>query len=148
NKAIDFYNQALAIKGAETYPKQRVEESKKLLAEQKAAELAAAELAAKDKDYNDDITKADKAFSQGAYRDAKALYQNALALKDDQYPRKRIAEVDAKLEALALAEREKENAAKLEADFRAKIDKGNAALGAESYQAAREHFNGALALKP
>lgn len=147
DEAIKLYNDALVVKPTESYPKERIAESQKLLDAKKAAEREAEALAEKDKAYNDAIAKADAAYTKGAWRDAKALYQNALAHKDDPHPKKRIAEIDIKLEENALAQKELENAARLEAEFKMKVDKGLAALSAENFDMAKGHFSEALAIK-
>ncbi len=99
--AIKLYNQALVLYPNETYPKDKIAEANKAIADAEAKN-------ALDKQYNDAIAAADKLFGSEKWTEAKAGYTKALALKQEQYPKDQIAKVDAKLaEIEAKAEADK-----------------------------------------
>tara|TARA_R110001592_G_scaffold359340_3_gene665649 strand:- start:3067 stop:6597 length:3531 start_codon:yes stop_codon:yes gene_type:complete len=88
--AIGNYNKALTIKPSEAYPKDKIAEANKAIADAEAKN-------ALDKQYNDAISAADKLFGSEKWTEAKAGYTKALSLKQEQYPKDQIAKVDAKL---------------------------------------------------
>ncbi|MCK6649301.1 MAG: hypothetical protein L6Q66_06580, partial [Bacteroidia bacterium] len=135
------FNEAVALKATEQYPKDKIKEIDQLIAK----EMSAKQLEDK---YNAAIAKGDKALSAKDYVTAKAGYSEALALKaSEQYPKDKLAEVD---KALADAAAEKEKLAKekeLETKYKAAVAKGDAALKLKTYDAAKAAYNEALTLK-
>lgn len=146
--AIAAYQEALALKPSEDYPKNRLKESQELFAKQKLEREAAAALAAKDKQYNDEIAKADAAYAKNEFTNARALYQNALKYKDDAYPKSKLKEIEIRLADLALEQEKKQKQAQIDAAYADKIDKANTAFNAQNYQLAEQHYQAALGIKP
>ncbi|MEX2595740.1 MAG: hypothetical protein WEC59_02335 [Salibacteraceae bacterium] len=146
-EAIGLYSKALELKPEEAYPKQRKKESQELFAKEREAEDAANQLAAKERDYNTAIKNADKAFASGNYRDAKTYYQNALALKNDDYPKAQIEKSDQALAELAKKEKRAAEQAQIDEQYAQKIDKADAAFSSENYNNAKTMYEEASALK-
>ncbi len=139
------YNEALGIKPAEQYPKDKIAEIDKALADAAAKDAAEKDRLAKEKALNDKynaaLAKGDAALAKKDYTTAKAGYNEALGLKSaEQYPKDKLAEIDK-----AIAEAGK--ATELEAKYKAAIAKGDAALKAKTYDAAKSAYNDALAVK-
>ena len=154
--AKNGYNEALTIKAAEAYPKTKLAEIDKLLADAAKA-LADKERLAKEKELNDQyqaiITKADKAFGNKEYSTAKTSYNEALAVKsNEQYPRTKISEIDKLLADIASKEAankdrlSKEKA--LNEKYTATIAKADAAFTAKNYPASKTAYTEALSIKP
>lgn len=96
----------------------------------------------REKQYNDAIVKADKAFAAKQYEEAKASYNVALGVKpDEQYPKDQIKEIERLLAELNKGQ-------KAEQDYQAAMARGNTALGSKNYDNAITAFNEALQLKP
>ena len=132
------YNEALALKATEKYPKDKITEINAILAK----EMGAKEL---EKKYADAISKGDAGLSAKEYAVAKTQYTAALALKpSEQYPKDKLAEVEKALAEIAAANKGKE----LEAKYTAAIAKGDAAFTAKTYAAAKTAYNEALTYKP
>lgn len=146
--AIASYNEALGIKPDEQYPKDRLRESKEMLSKQRLAAEAANAKAAEENKYNNLIAQADAAFDKGDYRGAKELYRNALDLKQDDYPKGRIALAEEAMAKDAIANQEAEAMAQLEARYQDKLDKANTAFKSENWSNAKTLYNEALAIKP
>ena len=129
--AIADYRQAAELKPDERYPKDRITEAQSFL-----------ESGAR---YDDLIKTGDNALTAEDFSTARTAYEQALELKDDQYPKDKIAEI-----AKILADREAEAGAeaKLEADYQAAIKDGDRLLQSESYEDARTSYQKALDLKP
>jgi tetratricopeptide (TPR) repeat protein len=91
-EAKGFYTQALKIKPDDVYAKDQIVLIDNLLADmdkQKKAEEA------RQKQYNDFIALADKAFDAANYPSAKENYKNALGvIPDSPYPKQKIARID------------------------------------------------------
>lgn len=150
------FNEALGLKAAEQYPKDKIAEINKILADIAAKEAADKDKLAAEKALNDKyaaaIAKGDKAFAAKTYDAAKAGYNEALALKSaEAYPKTKIAEIDKLLADLAAKDAaEKDKLAKekeLNDKYNAAIAKGDKALVAKTYDAAKAGYNEALALK-
>jgi Trp operon repressor len=150
------YNEALAIKPAEAYPKTKLAEIDKILADLASKDAAEKERQAKEKELNDKynaaIAKGDKALAAKTYEEAKAGYNEALTLKSaEAYPKTKLAEIDkilADLAAKEAAEKDKLAKAKeLEEKYKAAITKADAALASKDYTASKSGYTEALALK-
>ncbi len=149
------YNEAIGLKSAEQYPKDKLAEIDKAIADstKDAAEKdrLAKEKALNDK-YNAAIAKGDAAFAKKDYTTAKAGYNEALGVKSaEQYPKDKLSEIDKALaDANAATAAEKDRlakAAELEAKYKAAVAKGDAGLKVKTYDAAKTAYNEALALK-
>lgn len=134
NTAKVAYNDALSIKPAERYPKDKIAEIDRLLAE-------AAKAKAIDERYEAAIDKADKAFGAKEYESAKSSYNDALGIKpSEKYPKDKIAEID---KLLAVLNKGKE----IEKNYQAAIARGDKAFGAKDYESAKTAYNDALSIK-
>ncbi len=91
-EAKGFYGQALKVKPNDAYAKEQILLVDNILAEQEKQKLAEQ---ATQKQYNDLIALADKAFDGNNYTVAKDNYQKALAvIPDSPYPKQKIARID------------------------------------------------------
>jgi hypothetical protein len=150
--AKDAYNEALAAKPNETYPKTKIAEIDKTIADNAAKEKSAKEKELNDK-YNAAIAKADKLLGTKDFSGAKAAYNEALAVKPtEQYPKDKIKEIDVTLAEIASKEKaDKDKLAKekeINDKYTAAIAKADAAMFTKNYDAAKLAYNEALALKP
>ncbi|MGA2823246.1 MAG: hypothetical protein ABSE72_06930 [Bacteroidales bacterium] len=129
------YLNASAIKPAETYPKEKITEIDKLLAE-------IARKKALDDQYTSTITNADKLLADKSYEPAKTEYKNALQIKpEEKYPKDRIAEID-----LALSDLAKQKA--LDDQYNAAIAKADKSFAAKTWEQAKMDYSAASTLKP
>ncbi len=132
--AKSSYNEALIYKANEKYPKDKITEIDKLL-----ADLANAK--ALDEKYNAAITTGDKAFGIKDYTTAKKSYNEALTYKTgEKYPKDKITEIDKLLADLA-------NIKALEEKYNAAITLGDKAFGTKDYTSAKNSYNEALTYK-
>ena len=139
------YSAAIGLKPSEQYPKDKLAEAEKALAEIAANKDKEAAEKAKEAKYKAAIAKGDAAMAAKTYSAAKTAYNEALAVKPgEQYPTDKIAEAD-KFMGDAAAEKER---AAIEAKYKAAIAKGDAAMAAKTYAAAKTAYNEALAVKP
>ncbi len=130
------YNDALAIKPAETYPKKKISEINKLLAD------AGSKQSEMDAKYQAAIKKGDGAFDKKDYAAAKAGYTEALGIKPaEQYPKQKLAEIN---KLLADAGKQKE----LDAKYQAAIAKGDGAFSSKDYTSAKTAYTEATGIKP
>ena len=151
------YNEALGIKPAEQYPKDKIAAIDKAIADEAAAKAKAegdakakAELEAK---YLAAIKKGDDAFAAKTYTNARAAYSEASGIKPaEQYPKDKIAAIDKLLGEEAAAKAKADAAAKakaeLDAKYAAAIKKGDDGFAAKNWAGARTGYNEALGLKP
>lgn len=141
--AKSAYNEALGVKSAETYPKTKIAEIDKLLADMAAKEAADKDRIAKEKAANEKyaavIAKADAAFNSKDYPNAKNAYTEAYTIKpSEQYPKDKIQAIDA---LLATAAKE------LDAKYKAAITKADAAYTAKDFATAKSGYTEALGFK-
>ncbi|MBI4946272.1 MAG: hypothetical protein HY840_07720 [Bacteroidetes bacterium] len=135
--ARSSYSDASSLKSSEAYPKQKISEIDKLLAEI-ASQKSAAE---KDQQYKDAVAKADKSFATKDYANAKSEYNNALGVKPaEQYPKTKITEID---ELLAAASSQKETDEK----YKAAIAKADNAFATKDYPSAKTSYTEASGIK-
>lgn len=151
------YNEALTIKSAEQYPKDKITEINKILADLAAKDAAEKDKLAKEKELNDKfnaaIAKGDKALAAKDYAGAKSGYTEASGLKPaEEYPKTKLAEIEKMLADLAAKDAaEKDKLAKekeLNDKYNAAVAKADKALAAKTYDAAKSGYNEALGLKP
>ncbi len=135
DQARTEYQNASGVKPAETYPTLKIAEIDKILADIAAAKTM-------DENYKAAILKADQLLAAKTYDAAKAGYTKAAELKpDEQYPKTKIAEIDAALAAIA-----KQKA--LEDDYAATIINADKLLAEKSYDQAKSEYQKAGVLKP
>ena len=136
NEAKNSFNQALAAKAAEKYPKQKIAEIDKLLAQQKQI----------DDKYINLISYADDQFASGKYPEARGNYVSALQLKPEEtYPKERIAEIDKRLAEQKIVA---EKIAKDNAQYDNLIAQADAKFKAEDFTQAKALYSQASAVKP
>ena len=129
------YQNALALKPAEAYPKTKISEIEKALAE-------IARLKVLDGQYSTAIQNADKLLSEKSYAEAKTEYSSALKLKpDEQYPKDKISEIDRTLTEVAKAKA-------LDDQYSLLIANADKLLSGKSYDPAKTEYLNALKLKP
>ncbi|MCB0401786.1 MAG: hypothetical protein KDD41_06865 [Flavobacteriales bacterium] len=155
--ATQKYTEASAIMPDESYPKEKIKEIEKLLADLAAKNAAneAAALAQKqlDEKYNALIASADGAFNAEAYEKAKTDYKAALALKpSESYPAERIKEIDALLAAQKAKEEEikvMSNAMKQkQQQYDSYIALGDQNFGSKQYKLAKSNYEMAIGIMP
>ncbi len=129
------YQNAAALKPTEAYPKTKIAEIDKVVAD-------LAKQKALDDQYTTVITNADKLLTDKSYAAAKTQYQSASALKPaEEYPKGRIKEIDA-----AMADLAKQKA--LDDQYAASIAKADKLLAAKTYDQAKAEYGTAGTLKP
>jgi len=129
------YQNAIVLKPAEAYPKGKIAEIDKMLAE-------IAKKKALEDQYTTAIANADNLLADKSYEPAKTEYQNASQLKPaEKYPKDRIAEIE-----LAMANLSKQKA--LDEQYAAVIVKADKLLQEKSYEPARVEYTNAGNLKP
>ncbi|MBL4707631.1 MAG: hypothetical protein JKY48_04235 [Flavobacteriales bacterium] len=122
------FQEAVALKSDEVYPKNKIAEIDDILAKQ----------GAKKAEYDNAIKEADDTLAAKEYEKSKAAYTKAKGLKPgEKYPVDQIARV----EALMVS------AAKVEQNYLLAIEKGDQALGSKSYAEAKTAFENASQLK-
>ncbi|MCX7862462.1 MAG: hypothetical protein N2449_05650, partial [Bacteroidales bacterium] len=143
-KAAD--NQALTIKPNEQYPKTKLAEIDKLLAEKAAKEKAEAEAKQKEEQYKAAIAKADAAFEKLQLNEAKESYQEALKIKPDEiYPKNKITEID---NLLTQKQKKEQEIQEKEKAYKEAIQKGDNFYLNKDYPTAITYYQTALKYKP
>jgi len=140
NKEFEFakagFEKALTIIENQQYPKDKIEEIDKLIAELKQ----------KQKEYNKAIASADKNFINEDYSDAKTNYNLALSfLPSEEYPKNKITEIDKIIEDNKLAEAEKQ---RIETGYSNAITAADASFNTQNYAEAKTSYQNALGFKP
>jgi len=131
-QAKSAYQGALQMKPSEKYPKDKIAEIEKILAELSKQKVI-------DDQYQGSITKADKLLADKSYAPAKTEYGNASNIKpNEQYPKDKIAEIDGILADL----KAKDDA------YKASIAKANQLMVQKSYEEARTEYQNAGEVKP
>lgn len=141
--AKSSYEQALDIMPGEVYPRQKLEEVTRAIAEQ---ERLLAEKQATENAYNLALANADKYFKAKDYNQAKDEYTRALNLKPDEVlPKNKLAETERLIQL-----RQKEQAdAKARADaYTAAMNAGNELYVKKDYASAKTNYAEALKLMP
>ncbi len=134
SEAISKYEAALIAKPTEKYPKERIEESKRVMKEREA------ELAQKAK-YDGHMAEGDKALEAKEFEKAIAAYEKALGvIPEDKTATKSRDSAQSALKA------QQENAAK-EAEYAAHISKADGLFDGEKYAEAKQSYQAALSVK-
>lgn len=135
DQARTKYSDAGNIKPSEQYPKDKIAEIDKTLAEiagQKAL----------DEKYKSILVNADKLMTAKTYDQAKTEYTNAANLKpSEQFPKDKITEIDKILADIA---HQKE----VDQQYQASILKADQLLSSKSYEQAKTEYTNAVTLKP
>jgi len=132
-EAKGYYQDASDIKPSDQYPKDQIAKIDKFLGDLKA----------KDDAYNQLISTADSELGLKNYLEAKDLYYEASDIKaNEQYPKDKIAEIDAALEA----NRAKQD--RLNGEYLKKIDIADESFDSEDYNTARMYYESASKVKP
>ena len=135
------YNDALALKSSEQYPKDQLAAIEKAIADENANK-SKAELDAK---YNTAIKNADAAFAKKDWNGAKTGYNDALGIKpNEQYPKDKLAAIE-KAIADELANKSK---GEIDAKYNAAIKNADAAFAKKDWNTAKAGYNEALTIKP
>jgi hypothetical protein len=167
NGAKSGYNEASGLKPNEKYPKDQLAAIEKAIADEAKAKAdadakakAEGELKAK---YDAAIARADGAFKNKDWNNAKSAYNEALGIKPaEKYPKDQLAAIDkaiadeaaakAKADADAKAKADADAKAKADADLKAKYDaaiaKADAAFKAKDWNNAKSGYNDASGIKP
>ena len=133
NEALTEYQNALKVKPDEEYPKSQIKEIQN-------------QLAARDQKYTEAIAKADKAFIQSDWMNAKSGYTEALTVKPEEvYPATRLKEVNQKI---ADANSAMLGKAAEEKAYNEAIAEADKSLKAEQLSTAKMKFQEALSIKP
>jgi len=129
DQASARYADASAIKPEEQYPKDRIAEINRLLADMKSQHEA----------YDRAITAADNYFNSGVYDKSLSSYREAAAIKPEEpYPLQKINEINKLLADAAASEEAYNNA----------IVKGDAAFKSKDYLSALTEYQNARNIKP
>ena len=129
------YTKASSLKPNDQYPKDKLKEIEGLM-------LAIAEKAKKEEQYKSIIAEADKLLSANKFKEAKTKYNEALTIKSsEQYPKDKIAEIDAKLVEIA-------NAKAKEKKYNDLIASGDDMFDRKDYENARVKYSDASVIKP
>jgi tetratricopeptide (TPR) repeat protein len=137
------YEQALSIMPAESYPKQKLDETLKAIAEQ---EKSLADQKARDAAYNLALVNADKYFKAKDYYQARDEYKRALSLKPNEVlPGNKLAEME---NLIRIKEKEQADAKAKTDAYTLAINAGNTAFGLKDYISARNSYTEALKFMP
>ncbi len=137
------YNEALRAVPQNNYPREKVAEIDRLVQEQNMAEQAKLETERK---YNGLIAQGNAAYTAKNFEAAKTYYEQALLVKPGaSFPQQRIAGLGpaiAKQKQQTLRKNANEQA------YKEALAMGQNAMQSKDYDAAKQHFNKALMLKP
>lgn len=151
--AKDLFYEASGVKPDEKYPKDKIAEIEKIMADLASREAAEKERLAREKEINDKynaaLAKADKALASKDYAGAKSGYSEASGIKPaEQFPKNKIAEIDkltADLASKEEAKRKAEEEARLKAEAEAAAKKKAEEEALVKEKAITEKYNSALA---
>ena len=140
------YQNALNIKPAEQYPKQKLAEIDKLIADKAAKEKTEAEAKAKEEQYKAAIAKGDAALEKMNLTEAKSAYQDALRIKpEESYPRNKIVEID---NMLTQKQKKEQELQEKEKAYKEAIQKADNFYINKDYPTAITYYQTALKYKP
>ncbi|MBN1596989.1 MAG: hypothetical protein JW894_01740 [Bacteroidales bacterium] len=133
--ARTIYQQALALKNAETYPRQKIIEIDQILREQQL----------RDEQYERTLTEANNLFTAKQLESAKQTYNRALSIKPTEaYPKSQIAKID----ALIAEQIKKENEQKaIEFQYSEAIKMADKLYGMNDLIDAKSYYQRALSVK-
>jgi tetratricopeptide (TPR) repeat protein len=138
-EAISIFEEALALKQNEAYPKKQLANAKELSVEK-------ADKAAQQKKYDNLISKATGEFGSESWESAKSTFKEALAVfPNEKLPKDKLAEIEAKLTELAGTKADK---AAQQKKYDGLISKATREFGSENWESAKSTFEEALAVFP
>lgn len=137
-QALAKYEESLTYKPGEKYPSDKILELDALIQAQKQKELATQQA---DSEYNNLISAADNLRDKGELEKAITTYEQAIAKKNEQYPKDQITKLTAQIEA---KKKEAENQTK----YTEAIKMADGFLKQNSLRAARDKYEEASKLKP
>jgi tetratricopeptide (TPR) repeat protein len=145
----DYSNSKLAFGEAsrvmpnESYPKQKISEIDRILADQ---QKALADAKAKEDAYNAAVSSGNNAYGQKKYPEAKGFYIQALKIKpDDAYAKDQIVLID---NLVAEMEKQKKADETRQKQYNDLITIADKAFDAANYPSAKENYQKALAVIP
>lgn len=133
-KALEKFEAALALKPNEKYPKDKIEETKKIIADREANKANQAK-------FNGFMTAGDAAFAEKNYTEAVKAYEDALKVIPDN------GEAQTKLKNSKDAIANAEQLAAVQAEYDALIKSADTKFNAKDYEPAKKDYQAALALK-
>ena len=139
DEAISKFEEALALKNNEAYPKQQLAKAKELAG-------AKADNVAQQNKYDNLISKATGEFGNESWESAKSTFEEALVVfPNEQLPKDKLAEIDAKLNELAI---DKADKAAQQKNYDNLISKATSEYRSESWESAKSTFKEALVVFP
>ena len=133
--AKNYYESASQLKPEERYPKEKISEINKLIAEATAAKAI-------DEKYQNAVNSADRFMKQYKYEKAMSFYQEANEVKpNESYPIEQLQKIDKILNDLAKAN-------ELDEQYRSQIRVADKAYQQNLLQDARNAYQQALQIKP
>ena len=150
DEAISKYEEALKVMDKQE-AKDKIADVKKMKADALAdetAKLEALKLKDLENEYVTLIEKGELQIGLEQYESAKELFNEALTLKDEQLPKDKIAEIDAKLANLESNKVENDRLEKLEREYNTAIKNGDQSLATKDFTTALKSFKKAQILKP
>ena len=145
------YSEASAIKPDQEFPKEKINEIDERLAElaakQEEIRLQNEKNAETEANYNAAIKEADELFNAENFEGAKPKYEAALAIKDEQYPKDKIKEIDVKLSSLAEQEAAAAAQAKIDTEYDALIAEADGLFESSEWEKAKAKYSAAIAVK-
>ncbi len=133
------YNNALTIKPDETYPKNRITEIDKIIAQQQQTQ-------AKESGFKNVITEADRLFAEKNYTESKSAYAKALGfMPNEAYPKSQIAKID---NLLAETEKQRQQELAKQKKYDDLIAQADKLFNSNAYPKAKELYQNALTIKP
>jgi tetratricopeptide (TPR) repeat protein len=132
--ALTKYEEALGVKPGDSEAQKKIDEVKKLIADQEAAKE-------QEEKFNEFVASGDKDFGDKDYESAKSNYQKALDIKDDQTVKDKIAEIDEILQKQG-------EEAELQAKYDAAIKSADDLFSSDNWEDAKAKYEEASGLKP
>ena len=130
--ALERFEKALGVKSGDAEAQKKIDEVKKLLADQqKAVEL--------EKQFQDLVAKGDQSFNAKSYQDAKTSYMRALDLKPDEGVKAKIKQCDEFI-------KKTEDAAAQKAKYDAAVKAADDLFAQKNYKSAMEKYQEALSI--
>lgn len=138
SESLAKYNEALALKTSESYPRKRIKEVEGILTQ-------------RDKNYQLAVSQADKLLDKKDFEIAQAEYRKAIELKPEEvYPKEQLQKIES---ALALLKSQEEEKLKLQKDkteqeYNQAMANANQAFSANDFNLAKSGYQSALVIKP
>jgi tetratricopeptide (TPR) repeat protein len=143
NTAKTSYQQALALKSEETYPREKIQEIDAIFNKQ---QQLAEQQKARDEQFNQLIVQADNLMKASKLEDARKAYESALVIKPgESYPASQLALIESQIAEKMRLEQEKIKSAQ---EYNSAIAEADSYLGQDQLQQAKTAYQRALAIKP